>query len=111
MGSAAELSWLLTAPPAYWTAPLLHDRLTTTRSPLYHRQFCSPNPPAPATTATMSAPHGAAFVLKRPWLLKIVKPIADWYVKAAGYRQLGLRYRALGRRGVPILRARNHGLT
>ncbi|TVY50059.1 Cytochrome b-c1 complex subunit [Lachnellula occidentalis] len=39
----------------------------------------------------MSAPSLANAILKRPWLSKIVKPIASWYADAAGYRKLGLR--------------------
>ncbi|KAI1165556.1 cytochrome b-c1 complex subunit 7 [Nemania serpens] len=31
------------------------------------------------------------FVLKRPWLRKLLTPLAGWYANAAGYRQLGLR--------------------
>ncbi|KAL6892411.1 cytochrome b-c1 complex subunit 7 [Trichoderma longibrachiatum] len=34
----------------------------------------------------------APFVLKRPWLTKMLTPAANWYANAAGYRQLGLRY-------------------
>lgn len=34
----------------------------------------------------------APFIEARPWLYKMVKPIAKWYRGAAGYRQLGLRY-------------------
>jgi len=37
------------------------------------------------------APSFAPFVLRRPWLLKMVKPIANWYANAAGYRQIGLK--------------------
>ncbi|KAI1344795.1 cytochrome b-c1 complex subunit 7 [Xylariaceae sp. FL0016] len=33
----------------------------------------------------------APFVIKRPWLHKMLKPVASWYSNAAGYRQLGLR--------------------
>ncbi|KAI1269990.1 cytochrome b-c1 complex subunit 7 [Xylariaceae sp. FL1019] len=33
----------------------------------------------------------APFVAKRPWLLKMLQPVAGWYANAAGYRQLGLR--------------------
>lgn len=40
----------------------------------------------------MSAPSLAPYILKRPWLQKWVQPLAKWYVNAAGYRQLGLRY-------------------
>ena len=40
----------------------------------------------------MSAPSLAPFILKRPWLQKWVQPLANWYINAAGYRQLGLRY-------------------
>ncbi|KAI1107094.1 14 kDa subunit of cytochrome bd ubiquinol oxidase [Jackrogersella minutella] len=36
-------------------------------------------------------PSLAPFVLKRPWLLKLFKPLSTWYTGAAGYRQLGLR--------------------
>jgi hypothetical protein len=30
-------------------------------------------------------------VSKRPWLANMLKPLAGWYVSAAGYRQMGLR--------------------
>ncbi|KAI5858202.1 putative ubiquinol--cytochrome-c reductase [Durotheca rogersii] len=36
-------------------------------------------------------PTLAPFVVKRPWLLRLLRPVADWYVNTAGYRQLGLR--------------------
>ncbi|KAK8056882.1 ubiquinol-cytochrome c reductase subunit 7 [Apiospora rasikravindrae] len=40
----------------------------------------------------MSAyPSLAPFVMKRPWLRNMLKPVANWYSNAAGYRQLGLR--------------------
>ncbi|KAH6655701.1 cytochrome b-c1 complex subunit 7 [Truncatella angustata] len=40
----------------------------------------------------MSAyPSLAPFVMKRPWLRNMLKPVASWYANAAGYRQLGLR--------------------
>ncbi|KAF2275149.1 14 kDa subunit of cytochrome bd ubiquinol oxidase [Westerdykella ornata] len=39
----------------------------------------------------MSAPSLAATVSRRPWLKKLFTPLANWYVNAAGYRQLGLR--------------------
>lgn len=34
----------------------------------------------------------APFVLRRPWLTKLLTPAASWYANAAGYRKLGLRY-------------------
>ncbi|KAK7402767.1 Cytochrome b-c1 complex subunit 7, mitochondrial [Neonectria magnoliae] len=34
----------------------------------------------------------APFILRRPWLARLFKPAASWYVNAAGYRKLGLRY-------------------
>ncbi|KAF4956090.1 hypothetical protein FSARC_11681 [Fusarium sarcochroum] len=34
----------------------------------------------------------APFILRRPWLAKLFKPAATWYVNASGYRQMGLRY-------------------
>ncbi|KAK4138905.1 14 kDa subunit of cytochrome bd ubiquinol oxidase [Trichocladium antarcticum] len=37
------------------------------------------------------APSLAAGVAKRPWLMKLLTPIASWYTNAAGYRQMGLR--------------------
>ena len=40
----------------------------------------------------MSAPSAAAFIMKRPWLHKMVLPVAEWYKNAAGYRRLGLKY-------------------
>jgi hypothetical protein len=33
-------------------------------------------------------------IMKRPWLQRWMKPLANWYTNAAGYRQLGLRYAA-----------------
>ncbi|EAT87714.1 cytochrome b-c1 complex subunit 7 [Parastagonospora nodorum] len=39
----------------------------------------------------MSAPSLAPFINKRPWLQRWMKPLANWYCNAAGYRQLGLR--------------------
>ncbi|OTB09091.1 hypothetical protein M426DRAFT_316383 [Hypoxylon sp. CI-4A] len=38
-----------------------------------------------------SYPTLAPFVFKRPWLQNLLKPVANWYTNAAGYRQLGLR--------------------
>lgn len=40
----------------------------------------------------MSTPSLAGFVKRRPWLLKALQPVANWYANAAGYRQIGLRY-------------------
>ncbi|PNY25950.1 Cytochrome b-c1 complex subunit 7 [Tolypocladium capitatum] len=40
----------------------------------------------------MSAYSLAPFILRRPWLAKMVMPAANWYAGAAGYRKLGLRY-------------------
>ncbi|KAF2872559.1 ubiquinol-cytochrome C reductase complex 14kD subunit-domain-containing protein [Massariosphaeria phaeospora] len=39
----------------------------------------------------MSAPSLAPYIIKRPWLRRWVQPLANWYVNAAGYRQLGLK--------------------
>ncbi|KAG8168471.1 hypothetical protein KVR01_001220 [Diaporthe batatas] len=39
----------------------------------------------------MSYPTLAPFVVKRPWLHSALKPLANWYANASGYRQLGLR--------------------
>ncbi len=36
------------------------------------------------------APTLAPAILKRPWLKKMVMPLANWYANAAGYRQMGL---------------------
>ena len=33
----------------------------------------------------------ALWILKRPWLSRWLVPFSEWYVKAAGYRQIGLR--------------------
>jgi hypothetical protein len=40
----------------------------------------------------MSVPSFAPFIKKTPWLHKLLKPMANWYVDAAGYRKLGLRF-------------------
>ncbi|KAI2625848.1 putative ubiquinol--cytochrome-c reductase [Hypoxylon sp. NC1633] len=37
-----------------------------------------------------SYPSLAPYVLKRPWLLKLLRPVSNWYTNAAGYRKLGL---------------------
>ncbi|UNI20903.1 Cytochrome b-c1 complex subunit 7 [Purpureocillium takamizusanense] len=34
----------------------------------------------------------APFVLRRPWLAKMLMPAANWYASAAGYRKLGLKF-------------------
>ncbi|OAL48684.1 14 kDa subunit of cytochrome bd ubiquinol oxidase [Pyrenochaeta sp. DS3sAY3a] len=39
----------------------------------------------------MSAPSLAPYIAKRPWLHKMLKPLASAYCNAAGYKQLGLR--------------------
>ncbi|RDW91397.1 cytochrome b-c1 complex subunit 7 [Coleophoma crateriformis] len=39
----------------------------------------------------MSAPSIANQITKRPWLKKMMMPLANWYANAAGYRKLGLR--------------------
>ncbi|PHH77342.1 hypothetical protein CDD80_713 [Ophiocordyceps camponoti-rufipedis] len=40
----------------------------------------------------MSAVSLGPFILQRPWLHKMIMPLANWYANAAGYRKLGLRY-------------------
>ncbi|KAE8453035.1 Cytochrome b-c1 complex subunit 7 [Mollisiaceae sp. DMI_Dod_QoI] len=39
----------------------------------------------------MSQPSLANYIVKRPWLKNFMKPLANWYANAAGYRKLGLR--------------------
>jgi ubiquinol-cytochrome c reductase subunit 7 len=39
----------------------------------------------------MSSLSLAPAIAKRPWLLKLFKPLASWYANAATYRQFGLR--------------------
>ncbi|KAL6714961.1 Cytochrome b-c1 complex subunit 7, mitochondrial [Lecanora helva] len=39
----------------------------------------------------MSAPSLAKYITKRPWLKRWMKPLANWYADAAGYRKLGLK--------------------
>ncbi|KAK0652990.1 cytochrome b-c1 complex subunit 7 [Cercophora newfieldiana] len=39
----------------------------------------------------MPAPSLAPFIRARPWLSKLVTPVANMYSNAAGYRQMGLR--------------------
>lgn len=52
----------------------------------------------------MSAPSFAPAIMKRPWLQRWMKPLSNWYINAAGYRQLGLRYAATP--GNPLERGR-----
>lgn len=54
-----------------------HDPTT-----IHHR------PPLPNAVTMVSL---APYVLKRPWLTKMLTPMANWYANAAGYRQMGLR--------------------
>lgn len=49
-------------------------------------------PTSPRSTVTMSAPSLHKAVAGRPWLAKILRPLAQMYANAAGYRQMGLRY-------------------
>lgn len=58
----------------------LHE-LTTTTFPTNN----NPQPPAMPIAPTL-APAAAT----RPWLMKLLKPLAGWYSNAAGYRQMGL---------------------
>lgn len=37
------------------------------------------------------APSLISSVSKRPWLKKLLTPVANWYANAAGYRQMGLQ--------------------
>ncbi|KAK4179889.1 cytochrome b-c1 complex subunit 7 [Triangularia setosa] len=39
----------------------------------------------------MSAPTLVNYVAKRPWLQKLLKPVASWYTNASLYRQMGLK--------------------
>ncbi|KAF2720771.1 hypothetical protein K431DRAFT_320807 [Polychaeton citri CBS 116435] len=39
----------------------------------------------------MSQPSLTNFIVKRPWLMRWMKPLSSWYTDAAGYRKLGLR--------------------
>lgn len=45
--------------------------------------------PHPPSQVNMSGPSLAPYILKRPWLLSWMKPFAEWYANAAGYRRLG----------------------
>ena len=50
----------------------------------------------------MSQPSLAGYIIKRPWLKKMMMPVANWYANAAGYRKLGLKYVHLQRAGEGI---------
>ncbi|KAK4201449.1 cytochrome b-c1 complex subunit 7 [Triangularia verruculosa] len=39
----------------------------------------------------MPAPSLVNYVTKRPWLHKLLQPVANWYTNASLYRQMGLR--------------------
>lgn len=39
----------------------------------------------------LPAPSLYSTVAKRPWLSKLLTPIANWYANTSGYRQMGLR--------------------
>ncbi|KAK6433378.1 Cytochrome b-c1 complex subunit 7, mitochondrial [Oleoguttula sp. CCFEE 5521] len=39
----------------------------------------------------MSVPTLAPYIMKRPWLMRWMKPLSHWYFNNAGYRKLGLR--------------------
>ena len=40
----------------------------------------------------MSYPSLAPYIMKRPWLMRWMRPLSEWYFDNAGYRKLGLRY-------------------
>merc|ERR1712149_171854 len=42
-------------------------------------------------TAKMSYPSLAPYIMKRPWLMRWMRPLSEWYFDNAGYRKLGLR--------------------
>jgi len=42
--------------------------------------------------ADMSFPSLTPYIVKRPWLMRWMKPLSEWYFDNAGYRKLGLRY-------------------
>lgn len=50
------------------------------------------NPIQLSLIPTMSAPSLYKQVVARPWLKRILKPVASWYTDAAGYRKMGLKY-------------------
>ena len=58
----------------------------TNETPLLLQQ---PRFPTVAKSPTMVSL--APYVLKRPWLSKLLMPVANWYVGATGYRALGLK--------------------
>jgi hypothetical protein len=72
---------------------LQQERPTSSR--ILPAELCLPELPATrlssASQLKMSQPHFAYFALKRPWLLRIMMPMAKWYCNASGYRKLGLR--------------------
>ncbi|KAK4549764.1 hypothetical protein LTR36_005065 [Oleoguttula mirabilis] len=39
----------------------------------------------------MSYPTLAPYITKRPWLMRWMRPLSEWYFDNAGYRKLGLR--------------------
>merc|ERR1739841_177981 len=47
--------------------------------------------PSPKTTAKMSYPSLAPYIMERPWLMRWMRPLSEWYFDNAGYRKLGLR--------------------
>ena len=62
-----------------------------TRSEGIGRQLL-PHEPDHETTAEMSYPSLAPYIQKRPWLMRWMRPLSEWYFDNAGYRKLGLRY-------------------
>ncbi|TQV91298.1 hypothetical protein V2A60_009489 [Cordyceps javanica] len=80
---AADDPFVLVCAPFGKTQPNLPDPLLTTvaNSRQRHRSNDS-------TIMVSLAP----FVLRRPWLTKMLMPAASWYANAAGYRKLGLRF-------------------
>lgn len=80
------------SPRSLSTNRQLHNQTTQARAyiTIFKNEPRSPSTIQP-TTATMPYPSLTPFIIKRPWLHKLVAPIAEWYKNAAGYRQLGLR--------------------
>ena len=73
------------------------DRLTTLHSALRKKG---------TDTAKMSYPSLAPYIMKRPWLMRWMRPLSEWYFDNAGYRKLGLRYILLYTRSLVAMMAK-----
>jgi len=95
-----ELTWCLSHPVCRTDQSCndyvksLSEKLRCCKEPHHftRRRQSTTSRALPPSLTIMSAPSLANAIVKRPWLQRLMTPLANWYCNVAGYRKLGLRY-------------------